>query len=344
MKSGDMLVSWRLGPLASWRFPGYEQVMDDSGHIPVLGEAVMGLLAPRAGQVYVDCTVGRGGHAAMIGSRLAPGGRVVAMDADPANVAYTRERLVSLAVPVEVVHSSFVAAEAVCERAGLALPGADLLLADLGFASNQVDDAGRGLSFLRDGPLDMRLNPEGGTTAADLVNGLPESELADVLWRYGEERLSRKIARKIGGERQVRPILTTTHLAELVRAAYGRGLGHRGRPERTRGRQSAGRGGGSRIDPATRTFMALRIAVNGELEALEHLLMSLPRLVRPGGVAAIISFHSLEDRLVKQAFRALAGDAGWTLLTRKPVEADEPEIARNPRSRSAKLRAVRRGE
>ncbi len=315
--------------------------MQDHGHIPVLAQRVLGALDPQPGQVYLDCTVGRGGHAALIAPRLAPGGQVIGLDADPANVAFARDRLRDSPVPVAVRHANFIEAGAVL--ADLGLVGCDLLLADLGFASTQVDDPSRGLSFQREGPLDMRLDPTGPRTAADIVNHTPERELADLIYRYGEERLSRKIARKIVEARQRDPILTTTHLAQVVRAAYGRhGHGRHRTPEWSRGGQKRGGPARSRIDPATRTFMALRIALNGELDALDHLLAHLPGVLRPGGIAAVISFHSLEDRMVKQAFRGLAASEEWQLVTRKPLEADDAEVAANPRSRSAKLRAVRR--
>jgi 16S rRNA (cytosine1402-N4)-methyltransferase len=199
----------------------------------------------------------------------------------------------------------------------------DLLLADLGFASTQMADPSRGFSFSREGPLDMRLDPDLPQSAADLVNGLPKRELADLIYRLGQERLSRRVAEKIVAARADAPIQTTAELARLVRSAYGP------------------RGRSQRIDPATRTFMALRIAVNRELEALEKLLADLPALMRPQGVAAIISFHSLEDRPVKLAFREYAQAGRAVLLTKKPRTASEMEVRENPRSRSAKLRALR---
>ena len=198
---------------------------------------------------------------------------------------------------------------------------ADVVLADLGFASNQMADPARGLTFQEDGPLDMRLDPTLAQTAGDLVNQLPQDELANVLYHYGDERLSRKIARKIVEHRVREPIETTGSLAALVRQAYG--------PKR------------QRIHPATRTFMALRIAVNGELEALEQLLAALPKVLRADGRAAIISFHSLEDRLVKQAFARWDKQGLAKRLTKKPITADPTQRSKNPRSRSAKLRGIR---
>jgi 16S rRNA (cytosine1402-N4)-methyltransferase len=238
-------------------------------------------------------------------------------------------------VEVNLIHANFADAPAVLEELGVG--GVDLLLADLGFSSTQMDDPQRGFSFNVEAPLDMRLDDRLTVTAADLVNALPERELADMIYQFGEERLSRQIARKIVADRQRDPILTTSSLAQIVRSAYGQAARKRAGSRRGAGRQA----GRSRIDPATRTFMALRIAVNQELAALERLLESLPRLLRPRGVAAVISFHSLEDRKVKQSFLKLQQEGLARRLTTKPVVADEDQIAGNPRSRSAKLRAIR---
>jgi 16S rRNA (cytosine1402-N4)-methyltransferase len=313
----------------------------------VLPDQVLRLLDPRPGQVMLDCTLGRGGHAAIIIPRLAPGGRYIGIDVDPANVAFVAAREQEsrrageqeaerqtptptastpaiTAIPqtrTDFIRANFISARSVLDALGIAR--VDLLLADLGFASTQMDDPARGLSFMAEGPLDMRLDPGAPTTAAELVNKLSERDLADLIYRYGEERLSRRIARKIAEARRASPISTTLELARMVRAAYG----------------SASHS--QRIDPATRTFMALRIAVNAELEALAQLLACVPALVAPGGVAAIISFHSLEDRLVKQAFAQLHRSGQGERLTPKPLVADADEQQRNPRSRSAKLRALR---
>jgi len=291
------------------------------GHIPVLPRQVLELLAPRSGQVMLDCTIGRGGHAALIAPLLGADGRYIGLDADPANLAFAKERLRDLPCRRDFYHANFAQAPQVLDDLGITK--VDLLLADLGFASNQMDDPARGFSFLADGPLDMRLDPTATPTAAELVNSLSQEELANVIYRYGEEKLSRKIARIIVEERARSPILTTSALADLVRRAYGR------------------QAHGQRIDAATRTFMALRIAVNGELDALRRLLEDLPRLLAPDAVAAIISFHSLEDRLVKHAFVKLVQEDRAVRLTKKPVLAEAEEIAGNPRSRSAKLRAIR---
>ena len=278
----------------------------------------------RPGLRVLDCTLGRGGHASHIIPHIGPGGAYIGMDLDSGNLAYATDRLAPIVqqagVALNVAKGSFAAAESALRD--FETDRADVVLADLGFASNQVDDPARGLSFRHEGPLDMRLDPGGATTAADLVNRLSEKELADVIYRYGEERLSRRIARKIVQLRADRPISTTSELAEVCRRAYGPRSG--------------------RIDPATRTFQALRIAVNGELEALEALLQRLPNLVAAGGIVGIISFHSLEDRLVKRAFQDLHSQQGWERVTRKPVTADPKEQADNPRSRSAKFRVIRR--
>ncbi len=293
-------------------------------HVPVLVTQVMQLLDPRPGQVVLDGTVGRGGHCGVILPRLAPGGRYIGLDVDPGNLQFVRDRYPQLPVALDLVHRNFAGAVGAVRE--LDLQGVDGVLADLGWASSQIADAQRGFSFNRDGPLDMRLDPTLTTTAADLVNDLDERELADLIWRWGEERLSRKIARKIVDVRARHPINTTRQLAELCAQAYG--------PARHQ----------SRIDPATRTFQALRIAVNDELGSLENLLASIPELMNPGGRVVIISFHSLEDRLVKQAFRAYAAEGRAEVLTRKPLVADELERQSNPRSRSAKCRALRWGE
>lgn len=292
----------------------------DHGHAPVMVEQVLALLNPAPGEVALDATVGRGGHAAAIMPRLAPGGRYIGLDLDRDNVEHVRRRFADPPVELTVLHADFAEAPSSIESAGAAK--VDLLLADLGFASTQVDQPERGLSFSEAGPLDMRLDRNQPTTAADLLGRLKESEIADILWRYGEERLSRRIARKIVERRRGQPIKTTRELADVCVSAYG-----------PRGRRQ-------RIHPATRTFMALRIAVNQELDRLEALLGAIPSLLSPGGRAALISFHSLEDRAVKWAFRGYADAGRAALLTRKPWTPDEAEQAANPRSRSAKLRGL----
>ncbi|XAM00215.1 16S rRNA (cytosine(1402)-N(4))-methyltransferase RsmH [Phycisphaeraceae bacterium D3-23] len=299
---------------------------DEIGHVPVLPGQVMELLAPKPGGVFVDCTAGRGGHASLVIPTLGPGGTYLALDLDPGNLAYTRQRCGPIAeahgVTLHTVQQNFAGVRSAMDTLGV--ERADALLADLGFASNQVDDADRGLSFKHDGPLDMRLDPDGAVTAAQLVNTLPERELADLIYRLGEERLSRRIARKIVAQRAIEPISRTFGLAKICRSAYG----HQPRSVR--------------IDPATRTFQALRIAVNGELDALDRLLAQLAGVLTSGGRAGMISFHSLEDRPVKRAFLKAQQDGWANRLNRKPITADEAEQQHNPRSRSAKFRVIER--
>ncbi len=297
------------------------------GHLPVLTRQVLELLSPKAGMVCLDCTAGLGGHGSEIVPLLAPGGRYIGLDVDPGNVELAKQRLAGAPVRVDVAHANFTQAKAALGTLGV--DAVDLLLADLGFASNQMSDAARGLSFNAEGPLDMRLDPGQSLTAAQLVNELDEGALADLIYQHGQERFSRRIARKIVDERHRSPINTTSQLAQIVRRAYGHSK--RGK---TGGRHR-------RIDPATRTFMALRIAVNHELTSLEGLLGALPGLLRPGAVAAVISFHSLEDRLVKRAFVGLCRGGSAQKLTPKPLVADTDQRKTNPRSRSAKLRAIR---
>ncbi|MEM6393772.1 MAG: 16S rRNA (cytosine(1402)-N(4))-methyltransferase RsmH [Planctomycetota bacterium] len=293
------------------------------GHLPVLPDAVLDTLAPQPGQTLIDCTLGRGGHASLLIPRI-PGGQYLAFDLDAGNGDYARTRLAPLAeqheVTLTIVHDSFTAMPAELDRLGIT--GVHGIHADLGFASNQVDDPARGLSFLRDGPLDMRLDTTAPIAAEQLVNQLPEKELADLIYRFGEERKSRRIARKIVESRGATPIQTTAQLADLVRRALG----------------PAGSRPG--FNPATRTFQALRIAVNGELDALEGLLAAAPaRLQTASGRLAVISFHSLEDRPVKQAMQQWESQGLGTRLTRKPLTATDEEAQTNPRARSAKLRA-----
>jgi 16S rRNA (cytosine1402-N4)-methyltransferase len=283
-------------------------------HLAVLPVEVLRLLDPRPGEVWVDCTVGAGGHARLFVERLGPVGRLIGLDQDPAMLELARARLIDR--PVELVHANFDQLPEVL--ANRKIEAVDGVLADLGFASDQVEQPERGLSFRSQGPLDMRLDPTTGVTAAELVNTMSEATLADLFHEYGEERQSRRVARRIVERRKEKPFATTSDLADLVRSCV---------------RKSGG------IDPATRVFQALRIAVNDELGALDRLLAALPRVVKPGGRAGIISFHSLEDRRVKHAFR---DRAVWEPLTKKPVEAGEEEIAQNPRARSAKLRVARR--
>ncbi|HLP85488.1 MAG TPA: 16S rRNA (cytosine(1402)-N(4))-methyltransferase RsmH [Phycisphaerales bacterium] len=298
-------------------------------HIPVLLDDCLRVLAPRSGETYADCTAGLGGHAAAVAKLLAPG-TVILNDADPANLRAASAHVAQVSPSTRIItyHGNFAE---LCHRLEADKTPADMTLADLGFASNHVDDAARGFSFKRDGPLDMRMNPTTGPTAAELVATLPEAELARILDEYGEERMARKIARKLAEVRRKTPISTTGQLADVVRSIV---------PITTGG-----------IDPATRTFQALRIAVNDELGSLEALLLAIADAVKqiaskratwltPGARVAIISFHSLEDRAVKQSFAKLT-KAGCEDLTNGCVTAGEAEALSNPRSRSAKLRAIR---
>lgn len=313
-----------------------------AGHIPVLMDEVMESLALRAGETYLDCTAGLGGHAVEAARRVGEAGTVVLNDLDAAQLEAAAERVRGVgggASRVETMHGAYAMAPR--EMAGKGI-SADAVLADLGFSSAQMSDPGRGLSFGADGPLDMRFDPGGGMTAADLVNGYPEEELAEIIREYGEERFARRIAQKLALARQEEPITTTGRLASIVRSAI-----------------PSGARATSRIDPATRTFQALRIAVNDELGGLSSLLESVGRAafsisvgggeqwLRPGARIAVISFHSLEDRLVKRAFGELIGRGlaepacGGSARSARAVEAGEEEVMRNPRARSAKLRAVR---
>ena len=293
-----------------------------SAHQPVLVNDVLEYLAPQPGAVMVDCTVGAGGHSLRLLPRLLPTGRLIAIDRDPEALALARQRLMEFHPQIEFVQGDFRHLSAILARLGLST--VDGVVADLGMSSVQVDRPERGFSFLREGPLDMRMDSTQPTTAASLVNRLPESELAQVIRRYGEERWASRIAKRIVTARRTQPIQTTSQLARIVAEAIP--SGHRS----------------YRIHPATRTFQALRIAVNDELGSLQALLEFLPEALNPGGRAAIIAFHSLEDRLVKQSFRQGAEAGIVRLLTKKPVRPPADEQQDNPRSRSAKLRAVER--
>ncbi len=290
-------------------------------HVSVLPLEVLAALAPVPGQVFFDATVGGGGHSRLLAERLMPGGRLLGLDRDAAMLELARPRLADL--PVTLVQAPFSRLRQVLDEQGIA--AVDGVLADLGFCSDQMDDAERGLSFTQSGPLDMRLDPATGEPASALLRRLNERDLADLIYRYGEVRFSRRIARRIVEARRRAPLETTDELAELVRRCVPR-------PPRSSKRRRP------TIDPATRVFQALRIAVNDELDELESLLKLLLACVRPGGRVAVISFHSLEDRQVKTAFR---DRSLWEVLTRKPVQAGEEEVRKNPRARSAKLRAAR---
>lgn len=282
-------------------------------HIPVLLEPVLEFLAPRAGGTYIDGTVGAGGHAAAIAGAALPGGRVLGLDADSQALAVAAANLEQFGDGVTLRHSNFSNLKQVAAENGF-VP-ADGILLDLGLSSMQLADAKRGFSFLTGGPLDMRFNPDDPETAADVVNTLSEKELADLIFEYGEEHASRRIARAIVAHR---PITTAAELAGVIERALGR-----------RGR----------VHPATRTFQALRIEVNRELERLQQVLPQVAEVLAPEGRIVIITFHSLEDRIVKNWFRQAAE---LQVLTKHPVKPTREEVLSNPRSRSAKLRAARR--
>lgn len=278
-------------------------------------------LAPGRGGIFVDCTVGHGGHARAILD--AGASRVIALDRDPSALRHAADALAPYGSRAELVHSDYRRLNEVLDVRGIG--GVDGILADLGVSSMQLDEAGRGFSFRRDEPLDMRMDPTSGPTAAEAIRDADERTLADVIYEFGEERHARRIARAIVETRGRTAVDTTGRLAEVVRRAI---------PKR----------GYSRIDPATRTFQAIRIWVNRELEGLDVFLTQAAARLRPGGRMAIIAFHSLEDRIVKHALRSLqtAGDIGLIVRTKRPVVPSEAEVQRNPRARSAKLRAAER--
>jgi 16S rRNA (cytosine1402-N4)-methyltransferase len=312
-----------------------------ANHVPVLLKEAIDFLAVRRGGIYIDATVGLGGHSYEIAKRLGAPGHLIGLDKDPAALEIAREKLtrdssLALSPPIgdemrtrndkalggpedwpeiTLLQRSF--AEIAKGNKPATIDG---ILADIGVSSLQLDDAARGFSFQADGPLDMRMDPRGERTAEQVVNHLDERQLADVIYEFGEERRSRRIARAIC---RSRPIRSTAHLADVISAAA--------RPMNQAER---------RIHPATKTFQALRIFVNRELEDLQALLEAAPRILKPGGRVVVISFHSLEDRIVKDAFREGAQKGYFSVLTKKPVTATELESDRNPRARSAKLRAA----
>ena len=307
--------------------------MSEQQHVPVLLDEVRTLLQPERGGTFVDCTVGLGGHARM----LLEGGatRLIGIDRDTDALAVASAELSRFSDRATLVHADYREIDAVLDANGVGEVSG--VLADLGVSSMQLDAEGRGFSFRRDEPLDMRMDRTRGETAADLIDRVDEKELADVIYRFGEERRSRQVARAIVYARQQSRIETTARLAEIVR----RGVAARGR---------------QRIDPATRTFQALRIWVNGELDGLDSFIGSAAARLQSDGRMALIAFHSLEDRVVKHTFRSLsrppsleeraparpaaAGEVLLKVLTKHPVIATDAEAAANPRARSAKLRAA----
>jgi 16S rRNA (cytosine1402-N4)-methyltransferase len=289
----------------------------EASHVPVILKEAIDFLTVQRGGTYIDATVGLGGHSYEIAKRLGAPGHLIGLDKDPAALDIAQAKLTGEEFPkVTLLQCSFAE---VGDRFGKNF--ADGLLADIGVSSLQLDNAARGFSFQADGPLDMRMDPRSERTAEQVVNHLDERELADVIYEFGEERRSRRIARAIV---RSRPIRSTAHLADVISAAA--------RPMNSEQR---------RIHPATRTFQALRIFVNRELDDLRALLEAAPRVLKPGGRVVVISFHSLEDRIVKDAFReAQIKYKYFRVLTKKPVTASEEEHDRNPRARSAKLRAA----
>lgn len=294
--------------------------MDTARHEPVMPEEVVAMLQPFRGGLFVDCTTGLGGHSALVLDNGAD--RLIGLDRDEDALRIAAERLARFGDRVELVHSDYRQFEGVLEARGIT--GVDGMLADLGVSSMQLEAEGRGFSFRRDEPLDMRMDRTQGPTAADRLMDVDEEDLANVIFQFGEERHSRRIARAIVRQCVVGRIETTGALAAIVRRAVP-----------TRGYQ--------RIDPATRTFQALRIWVNSELDGLDTFLMEASRRLLAGARLVVITFHSLEDRIVKHTFRALtAANDAWQVLTRKPMVPGDEEVARNPRARSAKLRAIER--
>jgi len=313
-------------------------------HIPVLLSEVIETLAPGKGKVYIDATAGLGGHLSEIAARLPADAFLIGIDQDASALEICRKKLEAAGFDfkhprIELVQGNFEDIQDICSRLGVdSVDGG--ILADIGVSSMQLDDPTRGFSFLYDGPLDMRMDRHQKTSAADLLNTLSEKDIADILFRYGEEKKSRHIARKIV---EARPIETTAQLTALVSQVLGKGQGYRR--------------GADKSHPATRTFQALRIAVNDELHVLENFLSNSIRILAPGGRLVVISFHSLEDRMVKQIFKSYESSCvcpprhpictcskqqELQILTKKPLQPDEKETLANPRSRSAKLRAGER--
>nr|C6DZJ8.1 RecName: Full=Ribosomal RNA small subunit methyltransferase H; AltName: Full=16S rRNA m(4)C1402 methyltransferase; AltName: Full=rRNA (cytosine-N(4)-)-methyltransferase RsmH [Geobacter sp. M21] len=309
--------------------------MEDFHHISVLPDEVLQALSPKSGGVYVDGTLGGAGHAGLILTASAPEGRLIGFDRDEEAIAVARQRLSVFGGRVRIIHRNFAGiAQALAE---IGVDGIDGFVLDLGVSSHQLDRDERGFSFMHDAPLDMRMDRSSGQSAADLVNTLPEAELYRIISEYGEERWAKRVASFIVKARDERPIETTLELVDVIKGAIPKAKWE------------------ERLHPATRTFQALRIAVNEELKSLEEGLQGLLSLLKQGGRGAVISFHSLEDRIVKEGFRAAATGCTcpkelpicvcgrvprFKLVTRKPITAGESEVAANPRSRSAKLRVV----
>jgi 16S rRNA (cytosine1402-N4)-methyltransferase len=301
-----------------------EKTNDRISHVPVFSERIVHWLNPRSGRTYVDCTLGLGGLAAKILEHSSPDGILIGIDQDERAVSVARENLDRYRGRVRLVCGNYV--DLSQHLSGFGLSSVDGIVFDLGVSSAQLADATRGFSFQFDGPLDMRMDRTAGPTAADLVNGLSERELADLIFQYGEERFARRIARGIVRVRTLAPLLTTQQLVSAIRAAVPGSYRH------------------GRLHFATRTFQALRIAVNRELEVLEPALQDAARVLAPGGRICVISFHSLEDRIAKRTFKQLsvAHPSVLRILTKRPEVPAEEERRQNPRARSAKLRVAER--
>jgi 16S rRNA (cytosine1402-N4)-methyltransferase len=294
-----------------------------TGHNPVLLSQVIETLRPAEGQTFIDCTLGRAGHASAIAQKLGKTGLLVGLDVDPRNLEFAQQQLASAPCRVRLFHANFAEINQVIAELGqVTIHG---ILADLGLSTNQLFDSHYGLSFAQEMPLDMRIDPRLEQTAADLVNELSETDLANVLYDLAQEHYSRRIARKIVEARRGSPIKSTQRLAELVRSVIPSRKGMR-----------------EKIDPATRTFLALRMKVNRELENLSALLRQAPNFLASGGRLGVISFQSTEDRVVKQAFRSAEQTGLIRIITKRPITPSDSEIAANPRSRSAKLRVAER--
>ncbi len=297
--------------------------LPETGHDPVMLQEVLTQLSPQPGQLIVDCTLGRAGHAMALAKAVMPDGTLIGLDYDPLNLDYARVKLDGL--PVRLFHANFAEADTALEESGVET--VDAIFADLGISTNQLFDDVYGLSFTHDLPLDMRLDRRNRTSAREIINQWGEQKIADLLYQLADERFSRRIARKIIETRKRSPINTTGQLADLVRGVVP---------------NQKGRSRSVEIDPATRTFLALRMAVNGEMNNLEQLIKLAPRFLKPGGKIAIISFHSTEDRLVKHMFRSAEQTGQLKVLTSKPLIPSDAEIHANPRSRSAKLRVAKK--
>jgi 16S rRNA (cytosine1402-N4)-methyltransferase len=300
-------------------------------HRPVLLDEVLAALDVREGAVVVDCTTGWAGHAAELLRRVGPTGRLIALDADADNLAHARARLGEIGHPFSAHHANFAALDSVLAVEGIARVNA--VLADLGMSSMQVDDPTRGFSYVRDGPLDMRMDRSRGRTAAELLASISPAELAQALRDYGDEPNAARLAPAIVTAARAGEVTTTTQLSALIQRTLGQGQ-WRLHPRKDKWT----------VHPAARTFQALRVLVNRELASLQHLLRLLPDVLAPGGAAAIISFHSGEDRLVKAAFRDGARSGVYSEVSEEPIRASQAERFANPRSRSAKLRVARRAK